>query len=401
MDPRPSDQLSSSERLQATKIDIQAKSIASERHRELNEDSIFNLPEKKALGVFDGMGGHVAGDVASRIARDHVGKGLKVLSEGLSLDQTQRFLISILKETHEKISQQARENPALRGMGTTASVVKIWEGPQGERKAVIGNVGDSRVYIGRSNGLVEQITLDDNAIRQMMARQTISLTEALALQGKLNNATDLSKLTPQEQSLFKDRNAISQALGQDNISPRIHVVDVRVGDKIIVTSDGVHDNLTDTEISKVLAQSPDNQKAVENLTEAARRRSRDAAHPRHKPDDMSAIIAEILPDGKVKESPRALAQTQPKESAPAKQESRISKATNFTELFEAIDLMGNTQGSQQTFKPAQLKRLINDVRSGRKPIDSIARSGGLREQVDALIAVDRIRAALKAAEPNK
>lgn len=62
----------------------------------------------------------------------------------------------------------------------------------------------------------------------------------------------------------------------------------------------------------------------------------------------------------------------------------------------ATDVMGNTQGSQQTFEPAQLKQLINGVRSGKEPIDSITRAGGLRDKVAELIEADRIRAALKA-----
>ena len=458
MDVVPIEQINPSERLQTTKIDIRAKSVANEQHLDRNEDSIFNLPEKKAFGVFDGMGGHAAGDIASRIARDHVAGSLKELSDGLSLEQTQFSLSSILKEAHERISQQARNNPALKGMGTTASVVKIWEGPQGERKAVIANVGDSRVYIRHANGSLEQVTLDDNTIREMVTRQTISLAEARALQSKLSNVTALSALTPQERDLYENRDVIAQALGHANISPRIHVVDVRAGDKLIVTSDGIHDNLTDTEISKLLAQSPNNQKAVENLTETSRTRSRDTSHIRAKPDDMSALIAEVSTIAQAKvEQPKPVQQSQLKEATklvkgdvvrvqrssgdieegwkifgfnpktgdvivrkkkgeqtlekdipqeelkvlnPPKQESGIGGATDFTQLFESIDRMGKTQGSQQTFEPTQLKHLINLVRRGTKPIDSITRTGGLREKVAELIEADRIRASLNEPDPK-
>ena len=456
MDAVPSEQLNPSEGLQAAKIEIRAKSIASEQHMARNEDSIFQVPQKGAFGVFDGMGGHAAGDVASRIARYNVEKSLKELPDGLSLEQTQRSLSTILKEAHEKISQQAKIDPQLKRMGTTASVVKIWEGPQGERKAVIGNVGDSRVYIRHANGSLEQVTLDDNATREMMARQTVSLAEARALQSKLSNVTDLSTLTQRERELYEDRNTITQALGH-NASPRIHVVDVRVGDKLIVTSDGIHDNLTDTEISKVLAQSPDNQKAVENLTEAARRRSRDTNHPRFKPDDMSAVIAELSTTSHKAEPPKPSVQPQLKETGrlvvgdvvkvqrssgaieegwriegfnpktgdvitrkkeggqtlekeisqqelkalnPPKQETGIGGATDFIQLFNTIDSMGKIQGSQQTFEPAQLKQLINGVRSRKEPIDSITRAGGLRDKVAELIEADKIRANLKTPELN-
>jgi len=456
MDPTPPEQPKQVENLQKPNIEICAKSIASEQHMARNEDSIFQVPQKGAFGVFDGMGGHAAGDVASRTARYNVEKSLKELPDGLSLEQTQHSLDSILKEAHEKISQQSTNNPALKGMGTTASVVKIWEGPQGERKAVIGNVGDSRVYIRRFNGSLEQITLDDNVIREMMARQTISLAEARTLQSKLSNVTDLSTLTQRERELFENRNTIAQALGH-NASPRIHVVDVRAGDKLIVTSDGIHDNLTDSEISKVLAQFPNNQVAVERLIESSRNRSRDSNHLRSKPDDMSAVIAEVSTTGHKAEPPKPLVQPQLKETGrlvmgdvvrvqrssgvieegwriegfnpktgdvitrkkeggqtfekeisqgelkalnPPKQEAGIGDTTDFIQLFNTIDRMGKIQGSQQTFEPAQLKQLINGVRSGKEPIDSITRAGGLRDKVTELIKADRIRASLKEPKPK-
>lgn len=392
MDAVPSEQVNPLERLQTAEIEIRAKSIPSERHPDRDEDAIFILPERQAFGVFDGMGGYKGGEIASRIARDHVGKSLEKLPDGLLLEQTQSFLSSILKEAHEKILQQARSDPALKEMGTTASIVKVWEGPQGERKAVIGNVGDSRVYIRHADGLLKQVTLDDNEIRQMMIRQIINANEARALQSKLNNVTNLSTLNPRERDLYKNRNVIAQALGHANISPRIQVVDIRVGDKLIVTSDGIHDNLTDTEISKILLLSLNNQNAVENLIESSKERSRDANHPRSKPDDMSAIVAEI--------KSKSLPLNQLKVIDRPKQEAGVGNARDFTQLFKAIDEKGKIQGTQQTFDPAQLKHLINDVRSGKESIDGITRSGGLREQVAALIAVDRIRAALKTPVSN-
>lgn len=293
MDSRPPEQSKQIESLQKPDIEIQAKSIASELHPDRNEDAIFKLSEKKAFGVFDGMGRRAGGNVASTIAREHVEKKLHDLPEGLSLQQTQDFLSSILTEASEEVLRQARANPALSKMGTTASVVKIWEGSQGERKAVIANVGDSRVYIKHANGSLEQITLDDNVIRQEMTEQIINEVQARVLQGKLNNVANLSTLTQRESALYQNRNVITQALGRTNVSPRIHVVDVRVEDKFIVTSDGIHDNLTDAEISKILEQSSSNQNVAESLIESSQKRSRDANHPRSKPDDMSVVIAEI------------------------------------------------------------------------------------------------------------
>ena len=90
-------------------------------------------------------------------------------------------------------------------MGTTASVVYIWEGGSGERKAIVGNVGDSRVYLLR-NGRLKQITLDDNCVRLTIPNKK----QARLLQSKLNNITDpQSQLTDSEQMLFNSLNKMT------------------------------------------------------------------------------------------------------------------------------------------------------------------------------------------------
>lgn len=289
MEALPSGQPNTSEGLRNAEIEIWAKTIASEQHKDRNEDSIFQILQKSAFGVFDGIGGAPAGDVASRIARDYAGESITALPDGFTLQQTKNSLMEILQEASRRILQQVSQRKFLRGMGTTASVVIIWEGPRGEKKAVIGNVGDSRVYIQSAEGSLEQITLDDGVVKQAVKDEA----QARALQSKLNNAIDVSSLSLDERFLFNYRDHIFQFLGCTRLEPNVHALGINVGDRLIVTSDGIHDNLTDAEISKILAQFPNNQKAVENLTESARRRSHDKQHPRAKPDDMSAIVAEI------------------------------------------------------------------------------------------------------------
>lgn len=290
--PEKAEEVAPAEKLSRARIEIQAKSIASEKHPDRNEDSIFKLPEKNAFGVFDGMGGAAAGDVASRIARDYVEDNLKKIPDGLSLEQTQAFLKKILTEANQKVSDGAAKDSKLAGMGTTASVVKIWEGQSGELKAVIGNVGDSRAYKMSKDGMLEQITLDDN-----LSTDNTPENEAREIQAKLNNIVDPSTLSVLERIFYERRNVITQALGSEFKEARIKVVDISAGDKIIVTCDGIHDNLTDKEIAEVLGKAPNIQKAVEDLVEAARVRSRDKAHPRSKQDDMSAIVAKVSEEG--------------------------------------------------------------------------------------------------------
>ncbi len=267
-------------------FDFQYKTIASEEHPDINEDAVFVKKDEKIFGILDGVGGYAAGNIASREAAKYIIEGLQKLPEGLTPQETQNELKRILLEANIKLLNLAEKNPELAKMGSTASVVKIYEGPQNEKKAIIGNVGDSRVYILR-DGQLKQITLDDSVVREKIEDEE----QAKVVQEKLNNAIDPEILSDLEKILFARRNQITQALGRTDIEPRMHIIDVQENDKLIVTSDGIHDNLTDKEILNILNNAKNNQEAVENLTNAAINRSHES-HPRAKSDDMSAIVFE-------------------------------------------------------------------------------------------------------------
>lgn len=428
-------------------FDIRLRSVASDEHPARNEDAIFMRKQREAFGVLDGMGGHFGGDVASGEARDYIAQALENLPERLSLEQTQAVLTEIIMKANERLLQLAKQNPALRNMGTTASVVKIWEGQNGERKAVIANVGDSRVYIFR-NGKLEQVTLDDNLANATAENEQ----QARIIQERLNNVIDPSTLSPKERDYYDNRNIITQALGMDRIRPHIYVIDIKDGDKIIVTSDGIHDNLTDEEIKQILDTSKNNQEAVDRLINGARNRSRDSQHPRAKPDDMSVIVVEFTgsADGTKMEqvpTPKSVEQQEkarfkegdvvyvrrssgviesgwiitdidpatgdatvrrregeeileksiplteleelnPLERKQPEREISISEATSFDELFEAIRKAGGLQGSQKFYRPEELINLIEQVRKGELTPDYLPRPEGLRECVIKLIRWD-------------
>lgn len=268
-------------------FEVGAKSVASEEHPDRNEDAMLQLPEKKIFGVLDGVGGMAAGEEASRLAKEYIEEALKKLPENISSKETEAALEELLKEANARILEEWEKNPARYGMSTTASVVRIFEGEGKERKAIIGNVGDSRVYLRHSDGGFEQVTLDDSIVRVIGANEE----EARLLQDKLNNIEDPDTLTEEERGMFDRRNVVYQVLGMKAIKPRIYTIDISEGDRLILTSDGIHDNLTDKEIAAILEKSKSSGEAVDNLIKSAQERSR-SSHPRAKADDMSAIVAE-------------------------------------------------------------------------------------------------------------
>jgi protein phosphatase len=290
----------------AAEIEVQSSTLAKEdpeNPNRKNEDVMFQTPDKKSAGVFDGMGGHASGEVASRVSRDYIGAAMESFPPGLTLPETEASVHNILNGANQKVYQESLTNPEFARMGTTTSIVRIWESPTGERKAVIGNVGDSRVYLFR-NGKLEQITLDDNDIRRFWQNEN----DARAVQAKLSNIINVSELTDDKEKLvFNTRNVIGQCLGNTDekgnfqpIAPRIHTVALQAGDRLIIMSDGISDNLTDNEISNILAQNPNNAEAVKKLTEAAQLRSHDESHKRHKADDITGMIIAIPAETVVK-----------------------------------------------------------------------------------------------------
>ncbi len=268
---------------------VESESIASERHPEQNEDAVLSLPERGVFGVFDGMGGHAGGEIASQIARDGIARALESLPEGLPVANMRIAIQEALFDANAEIRRQAEANPEWRGMGTTASVVKMWESPQGERKAVIGQMGDSRIYVLRAAGELEPVTIDNVRSGDSEAEVEIH-REAQRFLSTVTSEDDFRE--DYERAWFSNRNRV-EPLGAKEIHPKMYVVDIKPGDRLLLTSDGIHDNLTDAEIADLLKTGSGD--AARELSRAAQERSRAgrSVNIRAKPDDMSAIVVDV------------------------------------------------------------------------------------------------------------
>lgn len=207
--------------------------------REVNQDSHF-VAEGLAI-VADGMGGHRGGEVASEIA---------VTTLRTAFDAASMISLTAgVGEANTEIIAQASLDPALHGMGTTICAVAVLsDGDEEPERLGIVNVGDSRVYVFR-NGQLEQITVDH------------SLVEALVREGRL---------TPEEAEVHPQRNILTRALGVAE-SVEVDEFDLApsIGDRYLLCSDGLFNEVTEERISELLGTNPDPAVAAARLVDEA------------------------------------------------------------------------------------------------------------------------------------
>ncbi|WP_299444903.1 PP2C family serine/threonine-protein phosphatase [uncultured Phycicoccus sp.] len=209
------------------------------RVREHNEDSL--VAGARVFAVADGMGGHAAGEVASRIA-------VEVLTE-LEDHPASRpdDVAEALREANRRILRAQADHPELRGMGTTATGVTVVDAG-GREHWVVFNVGDSRVYRVAENRM-HQVTRDHSEVRELV---------------------DAGLLEPSEVSSHPLRHVITRSLGTDpGPEPDVWVLAPTPGETFVVCSDGLSGELDDRDIMLLTRENPDPQRAADALVAAA------------------------------------------------------------------------------------------------------------------------------------
>lgn len=198
--------------------------------------------------VADGMGGAASGEIAAR-------EGLASLSVNLfghwgrfpQQQGTEKALLRALKHAVEEASsavlRYADVERCTRGMGSTLTAAVLWKG-----YAYLAQVGDSRAYVFRKPRLV-QVTEDQTLVRQMLAS---------------------GQITPEEARIHPQRSMITQALGCPMpVKAALSRVTLRRGDRLLLSSDGLHGELTEEHITDILLKGLSAGSTLELLAEAA------------------------------------------------------------------------------------------------------------------------------------
>ena len=224
------------------------------KKRKGNEDSLFANAEQGLFVVADGMGGHAAGEVASKVAVDSINEFV-VLTAGdeeitwpFGLDENMSYdgnrLKTAIRFANRKVLEATRERSEYEGMATTVAAVLV----DGE-SANIGHVGDSRVYLLR-DGKIEQLTSDHSWVNEQIQSGVISADQARS---------------------HPLRNVVTRALGgKPDLQVDMMVHKAKAGDLLLLCSDGLTTMLADEEIVKVTAEAgADLEKVAKALVAAA------------------------------------------------------------------------------------------------------------------------------------
>ena len=207
--------------------------------RSNNEDA-FHIDQQKGLFVIaDGMGGHVAGEVASKIAVEEIRKFVDEQARN-------RFTLEILREAgnhaNQRIYMAAIANPSFHGMGTTVVMAMIRD-----TNLSIAHVGDSRAYALTNTGL-KRLTNDHTVTSRLIKDGIIREEETL---------------------LHPRRGALLRALGVET-TVEVDVQQINhQGETLLFCTDGLTDMLMDKEIEEILLTTPDPQEACDLLVNRA------------------------------------------------------------------------------------------------------------------------------------
>lgn len=238
--------------------------------RPSNEDSYCARPDLALFVVADGMGGHVAGEVASQLTVKTIEDFIEQTA-ALTKDDTWPFpfepelsiqanrLKAGIRMANRRLADEQAHESALKGMATTASAVLLGRGP-----AAIAHVGDSRVYLLREGGL-QRLTADHSWVEEQVRAGT---------------------MTPSAARRHPWRNVVTRALSGGR-EPEVDTreEELRPADRLLICSDGLSGVVPDTTIETLLGQRETLDKVCDSLVDEANRAGG--------PDNVTVLVLEI------------------------------------------------------------------------------------------------------------
>lgn len=216
--------------------------------RQNNEDCWAQVPELKFYVLADGMGGHRAGEVASREAVkalcEHFRQTIAIAGPNLSIDEAHGLVQLSIEHANQSVYDLSKTDPELQGMGTTICCLYCHS-----KGIIYAHVGDSRIY-RLHNHKLEQLTKDHSLLRELV---------------------DMGQIDEYTAEDFLYKNIITKAVGTErSIDPSVHICDIKNHDIFFMCSDGLSDMLTLKEMEKIVLENPSIESAAKILVDQAK-----------------------------------------------------------------------------------------------------------------------------------
>ncbi len=215
--------------------------------RQVNEDAFWVAEELGLYVVADGMGGHSAGQVASRMAVESAVRALRSL-EGASASLTEKLRYAVAAANHEVFST-SQAKPELAGMGTTLVALLAAGG-----RVALAHVGDSRAYLVRGDR-IRQLTEDHSLVAELVRRREISASAARG---------------------HPHRHVLTRAVGvRSSVEPDLLELTSEEGDLFVLCSDGLTGLVMDEEIARIVRPNSNLEQTCRELVDLANARGGD------------------------------------------------------------------------------------------------------------------------------
>jgi protein phosphatase len=226
------------------------------RVRKINQD--LPLESANLFAIADGMGGHVGGEVAARVA-------VEALQLAFDREPTAAGLLDAFAEANAAVWAESQSNPDVRGMGTTLTAVALVGAADGRDTLALCNVGDSRAYVFSGTQMV-QITADHSLAEERMRH---------------------GEMTEEEAAVHPQRHILTRALG---IGPDVEAdmwdLQLRSGDRVVLCSDGLSNEVAIEDMASILAAQSDPDDAAHLLV--------DLANAQGGSDNITVVVVDVL-----------------------------------------------------------------------------------------------------------
>lgn len=216
------------------------------RRRTSNQDYAAHYRNQHAQDLFilcDGVGGHLAGDVASQRTSQFIGTAFENQTTALNVTSASAWFTRIIEEVNTAIYAESLENQSLSGMGTTLVMAMVIE-----ETLIVGHVGDSRAYI-LEQGKLRQITDDHSLVNELMKAGELTYEESLS---------------------HPHRNTVTQSIGGTaDVQSEVNCFSTERLDLLLLCSDGLSNMVKFNKLHDMMRTGKDDRDLASNLINAA------------------------------------------------------------------------------------------------------------------------------------